>query len=224
MSLNGSRSWIVPLCLLGLAWSEDPALPAPQQAPAPAREARDPESTVVSARELWEHPAGSLRRTVVMTVQFRARIESWNPFLTRFGDGEYSAWGAWGDGQFPWVESEYLAPRARVFTRRGSSAESALQDASTFERFELTGVVRSVFGGRPWFEVLSVKPLVREIGEGCVIHASRAIELMEKRSWRGALDELERAAGEGLPAHAGEELERLMSACREKLSLEPYRP
>jgi hypothetical protein len=224
MSRPGPSSWIVSLCLLGLTFSQQAAETASEDGPRPNLGAPEAATTVVDVAELWEHPAGYLRRSVVMTVQLHSQLASWNPFLTRFGDGEYSAWHAWGDGQFPWVEAEYLAPRARVFARRGSSAEWALRDARRFERFELTGVVRSVFGGRPWFEVHSVKPLVRQIGEGCVIHASRGLDLMRKGAWVGALHELERAASEGLPAHGNEELERLMEVCRENLPLKPYRP
>jgi len=219
------RRWLLPLLALGLTWGA--GLPGAGQEPEltlPETPEAATEPLEVKAGELWERPSSFLGRTVVMRVQVQRRLESWNPFTTRFGDGEYAAWQAWSDEQFPWVEEDFRAPRVRLFARLGGSAERALGKAATHARLELTGVVRSVFAGRPWFEVLSARPLVRQIGEGCVLHASRGLELMEQEQWVGALAELERAASEGLPAHARVELERLQEECRAAIARAPHAP
>ena len=219
------RRWLPPLLALGLTWGT--GVPAVSQEPGldpPGPSEATTEALDVEAGAVWEHPSSFLGRTVVMRVQVQRRLESWNPFTTRFGDGEYAAWRAWSDEQLPWVEADFRAPRVRLFARLGGSAERALGKAAPHARFELTGVVRSVFAGRPWFEVLSARPLVRQIGEGCVLHASRGLELMEQEQWAGALAELERAASGGLPAHARVELERLQEECRAAIARTPHAP
>jgi len=225
MTAPDPRRWLLPLLALGLSWGaglpgagQEPEFALPETAEVAA------EPLEVKAAEVWERPSSFLGRTVVMRVQVQRRLESWNPFTTRFGDGEYGAWHAWSDEQFPWVEEDFRAPRVRLFARLGGSAERALGNSAAHARFELTGVVRSVFAGRPWFEVLSVSPLVRQIGEGCVLHASRGLELMDQEQWVGALAELERAASEGLPVHARVELERLQEECRAAIAGAPQAP
>ena len=220
-----------PLLLLGLAWApgEDPVQePRETLEVALTQASHDPLQDLgpveVDAAELWKRPTAHLDHPLRLRVQMRGRLDSWNPFTTRFGDGEFSAWSAWGDRQFPWVEEQFRNPVARLFARRDSAAEWALENGKAHDRFELVGVVRTVFAGRPWFEVLSVKPLVRDIGEGCVLHASRALELMEQEAWQSAIAELERASSEGLPAHARAELERLVEECREGLARTPRSP
>jgi hypothetical protein len=226
MTASIPRPWIAPLCVLGLAWSQGAPepVPAPAQLTLPGAIADEAPPRSVSADELWAHPSSFLAKTVVIEVQIHSRMESWNPFLTRFGDGEFSAWAAWSDAQFPWLEAEFNAPRARLFARRGGPAEWALEGAQPYDRFELSCSVRSVFANRPWLEVIAVKPLVRKLSEGCIIHATRGLEFMQREAWQAAIGEFERAASAGIPAPALAELERLKQVCREKLPPALYEP
>jgi len=71
-------------------------------------------------------------------VRVRVQVEShptdWNPYLTRFGTGQFDAVQGWADEQFPWVKSDFDEPQVRVFVRKGSAAAHALEGAKTYAR------------------------------------------------------------------------------------------
>ena len=170
--------------------------------------------------DLCDRPSHWLGKTVRLRIQFHDRVETWNPYLTRFGPRRFVAVQAWADEQVPWIKEEFDAPAVRVFLKRGEASEWALGEAQQGARFELTVVVREVFLDLPWTEVIEVLPLPERIPEGTVIHASKARELMEQKSWKLAELEIDQACTDGLPAHAREELERLRATCREGLATE----
>lgn len=213
------RLWIAPLLVLGLARSQDSG-PLPAQ----PREASAPRITEAVVRELWEHPSRFVGKAVKISVQVHSQPETWNPFLTRFTPDEYRCVRAWSDVQRPWLEDEFRSPRARVFARRGGAAEWALEGAERYARFELTCEVRAVFGDVPWLEVIAVKPLVRELDDGVVLHAQRAVQLMDKELWEAAEVELTRALQGALPEAARTELQRLRANCAERVAAAPSIP
>lgn len=175
----------------------------------------------VGCAELWDAPGKHLARELALRVQFRGWIEEWNPYLTRFGPGQYRAFDAWGETQFPWRPEEHDAPLARLFVRRGSAAEWALETAQRHDGLELQVAVRAAFACQPWVEVLGVRPLESSVPEGSILHASRALQLMERRVWGRAEEELERALAAPLFDEARAELESLRERCRvEALALE----
>ena len=165
--------------------------------------------------DLSDRPCRWLGRNVRLRVQVESRPTQWNPYVTRFGAGQFDALQAWADEQFPWVQSEFDAPAVRVFARKGSAASSALDGAPAYARFELTGVVREVFLDLPWIEVVEVQPLAESISEASIIHAARAIELMHQGAWELARLELDQAQAAPLPDAAAMELARLQAVCSE---------
>jgi hypothetical protein len=193
---------------------EEPKTEASKQEPSA-------EPDLISADELWLHPAKYLGQTVRIEIQSHSEWDSWNPMLTRFGPTQFRAFRAWSDEQFPWVEQDYRKPLVRVFARHGSAAEWALDGAAVYSRFELTCLVSSNFGGAPWVEVLAVKPRPRRLTEGSVIHGSRGVEYMTKSGWKAAIAEFERASSNGIPEKAREELGRLIEICQERLPFVP---
>ncbi|MCB9915581.1 MAG: hypothetical protein H6828_10590 [Planctomycetes bacterium] len=211
MARSDLRYLLAPLLALGLAHS---------QAPAPGRgvpvEAAAPRFREVAPEELWAHPGQWVGKQVTLVVQAHSRPETWNPFVTRFGPGEYACLVGWSDTQWPWLREDFDAPLVRVFAKRGGAAEWALEGAARYQRFELSCEVRAVFADEPWLEVLGVKPLVRQLNDGVVLHAQRGLGLMGKELWDAARLELERAAAGTLPDAAGAELARLADLCLER--------
>ncbi len=165
------------------------------------------------AAEPCRHHGQELR----LRLQVHSRPARWQPGPTRFGPGAFLALDAWSDEQFPWVEHDYLAPTARVFVRRDTAAARAIAAARTHQRLEIRGVVREVWRDVPWIEVTAAHVLDEEIGEATVIHAARAIDLMESDSWELADQELLQALSGPVPPAAREELVRLRSVCQEAL-------
>ena len=115
------------------------------------------------------------------------------------------------------MESDFRSPSLRLFARHKSAAEWALEGSESYERFEATCVVRSVFGRKPWLEVVAVRPLLRQLDDGAVLHATRAVDAMRKRDWHHARREFERALAGALPPVSRRELERLDQICRERI-------
>lgn len=207
------RYWLAPFLVLSLAWSEGGG---PQGVDQIGGASLGPVSLPATA--LWSQPGENLGREVLLTVQVHSHPESWNPFVTRFGTGGYVCLRAWADEQLLWQAEEFQHPRVRVFARRGSAAHWALAEAERYQRFELTCTVRSVFGGVPWVEVSGVKPLIRQVKDGTVLHASRGVEAFDKKAWGRAKSELERALVGGLPPRGREEIERLIALCETQIA------
>jgi hypothetical protein len=89
-----------------------------------------------------DRPCRWMGRNLRGRVQIESRPSEWNPYLTRFGTGQFAAVQGWADEPFPWVHADFESPAVRVFVRKGSAAAQALDGAPQYARFELTGVVR----------------------------------------------------------------------------------
>ncbi|MEM9383329.1 MAG: hypothetical protein AAGB93_25530, partial [Planctomycetota bacterium] len=144
------------------------------------------------------------RRSVV--VQFQAEAADWNPFLTRFDPGAFRCFRVWDDEQLLWIREEYDAPAARFFALEGSAVARTLARAKAHDRLELEVVVREFTAGRAWIEVLSARWTEQQTPEGTVLHAIRALDLIEREGWTLAASELERALRPDVPDHVRESL------------------
>jgi hypothetical protein len=164
--------------------------------------------------EVCADPAVWLGRDLRCTFQFESELATWNPYLTRFGGDDYRALRVWGDEQMLWKHEEWEAPLAVLFVRRGSDAAQVFEHAPKYARFEIVGRVRQVFLGLPWIEIDSARRLMPEIGEGALLHASRALQLIAGEQWQMASDDLDRALIGNLPQVARAELLRLRDDCQ----------
>jgi len=171
------------------------------------------EAPLVSWKELVDHPARYLGKTITLHAQFHSRVESWSAYLTRFGSHDFAAYQFWSDEQLPWIRAEYDQPHVRLFARHGQPGEWAFTGAQAYTRYELRVRVRELFLDLPWAEIEDATPTVQEISEGTNIHAARGIDLLERGSPALARTEFEHALEGLLPAHARTELERLRDAC-----------
>jgi hypothetical protein len=168
---------------------------------------------LVSWRDLCDRPCRWLGRKVRVRMQYESELADWNAYMTRFGKGQFDALRAWSDEQLPWIEAEYDSPEGLVFARKGSAAQHALEGAKKYSRYEFTIQVREVFLDTPWAEILEVRPMSEQIDEATVIHAARAIKLMDERAFRLALLELDVALEAPLPDAALLALKRLRDIC-----------
>ncbi len=184
----------------------------------PADRPQEPPIPRASLAEVFADPVPWLGREFRAVFQLQSTPASWNPYLTRFGSGDYAAARVWGDGQFLWEVEAWKNPVGLIFARRGTLAQEQLASAATFARFEARLHVRQVFLGRAWTEIVELRPLPRQIGEGTILHAGRALQLMNGDSWKLALEDLHRAAIPSLPRHALDELARLNRVCEEQVA------
>lgn len=163
-------------------------------------------------------PESFLGKELVALVQVREAPRAWNPYLTRFGPADYSALSVWSDQQLLWLPEEYENPFGLVFARRGTPADSVFASARPYERYRVRGRVRECFLGRAWIEVEAAERVEGELGEGAILHASRAVQLMAGSQWSLALADLDRALIGDLPAHARAALAELRAACAAELA------
>jgi hypothetical protein len=170
--------------------------------PDPAPAMQESQASARKLTELRASPGRFLGEEVHFTLQFRALVEDWNPYLSRFESGRWLELEVWPDELFTWDEPVFAAPAARLFLRRGGGFEPLARRARTYQRFEARARVREVFLGEPWIEVLELVPLEGEVGEGTILHVTRARELAGEGQFALALDQYERARAAPLPPHA----------------------
>jgi len=173
--------------------------------------AAEPED--VSLSDLRTDPDLLLGRQVRSIVQLEGRLESWNPGLTRFGEGDWAGFSAWADEDFTWDPRVFADPMRRLFVRRDSALEVLVAEARRYERFEVVGTVREVLFEQPWIEVVRLKPLFELVGEGTILHFGRASEFARQGKYGLALQNFERARAAPLPANARAELEARIAEC-----------
>lgn len=191
---------------------------APQDAGAEAAPGGEGTETSAEPAVPWTEVAGSperfLGKTVHLVVQFHSLEERWNPYVTRFGPYEYFAVEAWTDEQRPWIEAEYDDPAVHLYVRRSERIAGLFRALEIHERVAVTGVVRELFAGRPWVEVVAAEKLAEYFPEGSVLHAIRAIEMMDEGLFGLAADEMGRVLEAPVPEHVRVAFEAERDRCR----------
>lgn len=185
----------------------------------PQPDATQPDAPLayVSLGALAGDPQAWLGQRVRVRFQLESHLDTWNPYLTRFGGEDWRGVSVWADEQFLWEREAWENPAARVFARRGSVADGVLEGAPRLARFEAVAHVRQVFAGAPWLEVREVQRIDGAIGEGSVLHATRALEHVERAQWRNAIDNFDRALVGDMPPAARTELRRLRDEAQEQV-------
>lgn len=172
-----------------------------------------PRMETATWEELASAPERHVGRPVLLFVQHRGVLEEWEPYMTRFSPGRYRAFRAWSDEQLPWLEPDYRAPSATLFVERGARLDRVLSRAAVHDRLALAVVVRSAHLGRPWVEVVGAQRARHTVPEGSVLHAERALELIERGAFDLAREQVGRALAAPLPAHTRGELEEIARRC-----------
>lgn len=189
--------------LAGLARSETPR-PAPTVSATvslPTEASRRFEQPI-ALEALRATPGAHLGQAVRFVIQFQRLVEDWNPYLSRFEPGRWLALEAWPDELFTWERRVFDAPVGHLFVRRGGGFEPVARRARTYQRFEVHGRVREVFLGEPWIEIEELVPLPGEVGEGAILHVTRAREVAQHGQFDLALEQYQRACAGPLPPHA----------------------
>ncbi len=166
-------------------------------------------------------PSSFLGKTIDVVVEVQAEAPTWNPYVTRFGTDDFRALSVWTDEQELWDAQAFRSPFGLVFARRGGDAERLFADAKPYQRIQLHAVVREVFLGRAWIEATDARRLPDEVGEGAVLHASRAVDLMGQKQWKLAIEDFDRALASNLPERARDQLAKLRETCLAESTKKP---
>ena len=140
-------------------------------------------------------------------MQFGSELESYHWWATRFNPSDYLGFSAWGDEQWLWEERAFNAPRTRLFVRRGTTAATVLAGTPLYRRFQVRAVVRTIFEGEPWIEILSATPLDRSLGQGSLLHATNAFVYLKDGQLDAARVQFDRAIAAPMPAAMRQALE-----------------
>ena len=167
-----------------------------------------------SVTALLDKPELRLGETHRVVAQLHGKVEEWNPFLTRFHRDDYSLVTFWADEQWLWIKEEFDAPAAQFFVRRRTELAEVLAEAKRHDRFELDVAVREVHAGRTWIEIVDVRRTGQQTPEGTILHAIRALDLVDREGWSLAINELERALRPDLPGHVRRELQTILDLCK----------
>jgi len=170
--------------------------------------------------ELRANPGRWLGESVRVALQFRGRVEDWNPYLSRFGPLDWMAFEAWPDEVFTWDPEVFENPAPRLFVRREGRLAGVRERARRYARFEAHALVREAFLGEPWLEIVELVPLEGEVGEGAILHVGRARQCVLERQWTLALEQYERAKSAPLPPQALAAIEKEMLETREAEELD----
>lgn len=198
---------LIPFLLAGAVLTAEPTRPI-----APLEPVLDP------YEELDAHPERHLGETIRFAFTLQSKLETWNPYLTRFGTSDFDCVRGWSDESFPWVRADYENPSIRLFLREGTRAQRVANLAKPYTRFVVTGVVRELFAGAPWIEVTELKRLEASLNEGTVLHAERGMRELEAEKFTLAIENFERARVGILPQVSADELDRLIAKCRAGLA------
>jgi hypothetical protein len=206
-----SLSAVVPPAA-GTPAAGTPAVDPASQGPAATVLARA-DAPTASVLDLSQRPELRLGEAQRVVAQVCRETDDWSAFLTRFDPAAFRAFEFWADEQFLWIKEEFDAPQARLFARRGSLAAAALAAANSNDRLELEVVVREMHAGRAWIEVTQARWTEEQTPAGTLLHAIRALELMERDGWVLASSQFDRALAPNLPPLVRAELTRLKAEC-----------
>lgn len=203
--------------------------PVPASQPGPLLTLHAMEATAprmpdeVTLADLRRSPSGFTDRSVRCPIQLAAVDAPFDPWLSRFDPARELCIQAWGDDQPIWHQEEFADPAERLFVRRDSAVGKKLAAARPHDRFLATLRVTEVWFGEPWIEVESVVSLSPTLGEGTILHASRAHTLWNAGQRELATSELERALASPLPINVHLALEAELDSMRQSLRNEPPR-
>jgi len=169
--------------------------------------------TPVLLSELLAAPLDYLGQRVSFTVQFDARIDRWNPLMTRFSDTQWGSFCAWSDDEFTWHRAVHENTFDKLYFPLGGLSDRLIARARRYERFQVVATVRELFLAEPWIEVERLEPLYELVDEGSILHVARGLTFALDGKLRLAKEQFERARSAPLPELARIEVERLIAQC-----------
>ncbi len=113
------------------------------------------ETKEVTLTDLLKNPREYLDVEVEFKVYFDAPGRNFNPYFTRFNEEVWGNFSAWPIDARLYDKRDYPRPYPFFFASKTNKAWKRVKDVDHLRVVEITGVVRDVFKGQPWIEVLS---------------------------------------------------------------------
>jgi len=109
----------------------------------------------VTLTDLLKTPRDYMDVEVQFKVYFDATGRNFNPYFTRFNEDCYGNFSAWPIDARLYDKRDFPRPYPLFFASKMTKAWKKVKDVDHLRVIEITGVVRDVFKGQPWIEVLS---------------------------------------------------------------------
>jgi tetratricopeptide (TPR) repeat protein len=122
-------------------------------------ETKRAEMQPVSLKEMQRVPSAFLNVYTRMTVRFN-RVESGEIFVpefTLFDPEDYLNFSVWDVSADLWLEKEMKSDCPFLFVNKETEAAQHLLRLGRFDIIEVFGEVKSLFEGKPWFEVIRIE-------------------------------------------------------------------
>lgn len=168
----------------------------------PAQSEARAASAPTTLEQIRKSPEAFKNVKVEFKIQFASLGRMSNPFFTQFTPQEFANFHAWSSEQPIWREPTYKDVFGMLFLSKSSPQIGELYDLEIYQCLRVTAVVRNVFQGAPWIEVLDFTPVDGQLDTPTLTHLYRGEKHMEQRQWQRAVAELSQADVDALPAAA----------------------
>jgi hypothetical protein len=174
----------------------------------------DPEKIVATTlTSIRETPESYKHVWVTFPVQFASVGRLQNPFFTRFIATDFANFYVWPDEQPIWRKEQYDDMFGTLFVSKDKEFLNRMMRLETYDRLQVTGVVRNTFQGLPWIEITSYEVLDGKVSTATLSHLYRGEEYMKQRKWTQAISELSLAPVDEVPDHVRAAAHRNLAIC-----------
>ncbi|MHC4897575.1 MAG: tetratricopeptide repeat protein [Planctomycetota bacterium] len=150
---------------------------------------------------------------VSFPVQFVSMGSVKNPFFTRFVPAKYANFYAWPAEQQIWRRDKYEDPFPLLFLSKRSDQLERLYKMKLYQQMQVTGVVRNVFQGEPWIEIVWFDELDPKVNTSVLSHLYRGEQFMKKREWSKAISEFSLAPASNVPDNVVAHVHKSLAVC-----------
>ncbi|MCI0343331.1 MAG: hypothetical protein L0216_19665 [Planctomycetales bacterium] len=160
--------------------------------PEARREIADP----IPLRRVLNNPSNYLNVYVRVWCRFHREESLETPEYTPFNREKYMNFSAWDADARLWVEEERMNDLPFLFAPKDDRLVYEVARLQKYDTILVYGLVRTVFLGKPWIEVIRVTRSGKStLNDAVLTHISVADHLAGKQMYKHAVDELDRALG-----------------------------
>ncbi len=160
--------------------------------PEARREIADP----IPLKRVLNNPSNYLNVYVRVWCRFHREESLETPEYTPFNREKYMNFSVWDADSRLWVEEERMNDLPFLFAPKDDKLVYEVARLQKYDTILVYGLVRTVFLGKPWIEVIRVTRSGKStLNDAVLTHISVAEHLAGKQMYRHAVDELDRALG-----------------------------
>jgi tetratricopeptide (TPR) repeat protein len=166
------------------------------------------ETKEVTLTDLLKNPRQYMDVEVEFKVYFDAPGSNYNPYFTRFNNDVYGNFSAWPIDARLYEKRDFPRPYPFFFASKISKEWKKVKNIDHMRIVKLTAVVRDVFRGQPWIEVLDYSSSSGGLSESDVKDVVRADACFVAGRYKDAARLYERADSSSLPDTVRADLQR----------------